>query len=548
MQDKPLGWPVEGDVETLPEIFLELHGSSWPPARGDVPQGTAEVGSWSVSRQLTGGALPGQVRGASGHSIATGSASFAQPTGAALSPWGKGSLRLGPGGKCILYAGHAGPGLAKGLRLGSFVVAPIGGANTSNSVDLELDEDSIRLNKPFTLNWSYNSAQPTFDASWVLEQIAANAGLAADIEPTGSPLRGVFGVSGASAWSVAQSIAAATMGAVWISEAGVFTYRNRHTLRGVGGYTESVEALDSVESLAWTIDPADIADRVELTYAPTEAISSLHASTLWEATDAIRLLAGQTITVSADIAGTTDRLSPFVPVWPVDDPSAPSYSDGQMSRWAASSQRDGGGVRPPDTAIRATASMASPSRARIVITNTTAGTLWLVDGNGNPTLTLRTSLHIQPGEPVVISSGVPEPVSVSTLSVDAGAWVQDASTAQDLLVWLTGQTSRAQATLPQVRVKPDLARQMGDPIKLTDGHTGLRSKALITGISLSGGPEGYTQALDLALLDVIFADFDSFCADNGVNTFAGLDAFCIDSNLNNFAELDVWLTDFGGTL
>lgn len=535
-------------MEVIPEMLLELTGSAWPPAAGDIPQGTAAVGEWSVNRTLTGGALPGQVRGASGHSIATGSTSFAQPEGAPLSPWGKGALNLGPGGKCILYATHADPGLAQGLRLGNFVVAPISGSNTSNAVDLELDEDSIRLQKPFTLNWVYDPAQPTFDASWVLGQIAASAGLATDIESTGSPLRGVFGVAGASAWSVAQSIAAATMGAVWISEAGVFTYRNRHTLRGVGGYTESIEALDSVESLPWTIDPADIADRVELTYAPTEIVASSHTSTLWEATDPIRLSAGQTITVNADVAGTTDRLSPFVPIWPVSDPNAPVYADSQMSRWAAASQSGGGGVRPSDTAIRVTATMSSPSRARITITNTTGGTLWLVDGNGNPTLILRTNLHIQPGEPVVISSGVPEAVAVAALEVDAGAWVQDASTAQEILSWLTGQTSRAQATLAQVRVKPDLARQMGDTIRLTDGHTGLRSKALVTGVSLAGGPEGYTQSLDLALMDVIFADFDTYCIDNGIITFADLDAFCIANNLNTFAELDAWLTDFGGNL
>lgn len=529
-------------------MLLELTGSAWPPASDGIPQGTASVGEWSVSRALTGGALPGQVRGVSGHSIATGSASFAQPAGAPLSPWGKGTLNLGPGGKCVLYASHVGPGIAQGLRLGSFVVAPINGSNTSNAVDLELDEDSIRLQKPFTLNWVYDPAQPTFDASWVLEQIAASAGYATDIESSGSPLRGVFGVSGQSAWSVAQSIAAATMGAVWISESGVFTYRNRHTLRGVGGYTESIEALDSVESLPWTIDPADVADRVELTYTPTDIESTFHTSTLWEATEAIRVNAGQTVRINADIEGTTDRLSAFVPIWPMTGPNVPSYADNQMSRWAASTNRDGGGVQPSDTAITVTASMQGPSRARITITNTTGGTLWLVDGNGNPCLTLRTNLLVRPGEPVVISSGANETNALNPLSIEAGAWVQDASTAQELLAWVTGQTSRAQAALSQVRVKPDLARQMGDPIRLTDGHTGLRSKALITGISNSGGPEGYTQTLDLALMDVIFADLDTYFASNDLITFAHFDTFCVMNGLVTFADLDVWLTDFGGTL
>lgn len=549
MQTKPAGWPLEGDVETLPEIFLELHGSQWPPARGDVPQGTAEVGSWSVSRQLTGSSLPGQVRAASGHSIASGSASFAQPDGAPLSPWGRGALSLGPGGKCTLYASHAGPGIASGLRLGAFVVAPVKGSNVSSAIDLELDEDSIRLNKPFTLEWSYNAAEPTFDASWVLHQIAAQAGYAqTDIQQAGSPIQGVFGVAGQSAWAVAQKIAEATMGAVWITPAGVFTYRNRESLRGVGGYAETIEALDSLESLEWTVDPADTADRVELNYTPTEFLRAPNSITLWEATEPIRVFGGQTITIKAPISGTTDRLAAFIPAWETSIPGASNYPEGQMSRWAASASQLGGGEKPSDTAIRVSARMSRPSEVRIDITNTTGSPLWLVDGTGSPLLILRTSLLVQPGETATVDGGRVEGESVSELSVDAQGWIQDADTAQQMHSWLTSQTVRARASLPGVRVKPDLAREIGDIIRITDGHSGLRSKAIISGISLTGSDAGYQQTLDLSLLDVVFDDLDRWLAENAISTFTQLDTWLAANDINTFAQLDEWAIDFGGTL
>lgn len=549
MQVKPTSWPVEGDIETLPEVFLSLSGSAWPPARGGVPQGTAEVASWSVTRQLTGGALPGQVRGATGHSIATGDVTFPQPEGAPLSPWARGALSLGPGGKCTLYATHAGPGLAKGLRLGSFVVAPIAGSNTSNEVKLDLDEDSIRLQKPFTFNWAYDPTNVTFDAAWVLEKVAASAGYTkTDIEPTGSILSGVFGVAGKSAWSVAQEIAEATMGAVWISEDGVFTYRNRDSLRGVGGYTETVEALDSLESLEWSIDPADVADRVEVTYTPTEIVRSPDLSVLWEATEAIRVGARQTVILNVEIEGTTDRISGFVPLWPPTDPTAIVHPENRMSRWAAATSSNGGGARPTDTAIRAGATMVGPSKLRITVTNTTGSALWLVDGSGSPCLIVRTSLHVISSEPVTISTGATEENAINPLSVETGAWVQDDLAAQEILAWVTAQTTKAQAVIPQVRVKPDLARQLGDVIRLTDGHTGLLTKAIVAGVSLAGDGTGYSQQLDLALLALVIADLDRWCETSRIDTFADFDSWCIANNMNTFSQLDDWLIDFGGTL
>lgn len=544
MQVKPGGWPTDSLVETIPEVFLELSGSSWPPANGEVSKGTAALGAWSVTRQLTGSSLPGQVRGPSGFSIASGTAQFPQPAGAPLTPWASGSLKLGPGGKCRLYASHAGPSVAAGLMLGAFVVAPISGANTRGTVDLDLDEGSIRLQRPFSLDWFYDPDMPSFDASRVLERIAEYGGYTeTDIEPSGSILNGVFGVSGQSAWSVAQEIANATMGAVWISETGVFTYRNRGSLRGAGAFTETVEALDSIESLEWKVDPGDIADRVEFTFTPTLVEqSSTPNITLWEATEKIRVRAQQSAVVYAEISGTTQKVSSFLPLW---DTSVPAD---ERSRWAAATSANGSGVQPPNNAIKITATLVQPSKIRIELENRTNEHLWMVDGNGQPSLILRTTLHVAPGEEETISSGASESGAVNPLQIKAGAWVQDPDTAHLMLNWITGQTERAQVTVNQVRVKPNMARQLGDIIRMTDQHTNLLSKAVITGITLAGDHNSYTQHLDLALLDLTFAEWDSWMRAKQINTFAELDAWMQANQIDTFTAFDTWGRDFGGTL
>lgn len=738
MQPKPHGWPAESPVEHLPEFFLHLPGSSWPPASDGAPVGTAIVGAWSTSRQLTGGNLPGQVRGATGFSVATGAVTFAQPKGAPLSPWGRGNLSLSPGGACALFASHTGPSALSALKLGAFLVAPIEGASTSKYIGLDLEENSVRLRRPFTLNWAYDPKAKALDAAWVLVKIAATNGFVATapafsgsvlsapldgsgslsvgshqipgtffwgswegmvglgggsrmviepstdfptmnrrsrvvtctvggggarfvfggvtfditpegiwvregsslrasaafpsgvltrrvsvylervdattldvhymadggawsiitdvlpfaglpewpesstlivstqsnpddrwvnavsmrvgngpsirptggkfyptarIEATGSVLAGVFDVRDESAWAVAQEIAAATLGAVWITEDGIFTYRGRDSLRGSGSVTETIEALDSLEDVPWRVDPGDIADRVELTYSPSNVLSSSkNAITIWESTDLIRVPSGDTVNIVATLDGSTPQASPFRALWDEEYPAS------QYSRWAASTTVAGGGERPATHRVKVSVKMLSPSRARISITNRTDGPLWMVDGNGNPCLTLRTGSYITAGEPAVAASGKPAEKAVSPLTLDAKQWVQDANTAQQIVAWVAGQTSKAQASIPQVRVKPDLSRQLGDIVRLTDEHTGLRTKAIITGADQAGDDQSYTQLLTFAVLDPIFADFDRFLIDQEITTFEQLDTWLERERLHTFDDLDNWLIDFGGTI
>lgn len=721
MQQSPAGWPDEGEVEIIPDTFLRLPGSSWPPARDGVPAGSSSCAEWSIDRTLTGGFLPGQVRAASGFSIATANVSIPQSQGTQMTPWAPTGWQLTPGGSAQIFASHGGADSANSLLLGKFKVEPISGSPSDNQVNLDLVEDSGRLKRPVAIKWAYTSTDAdrySMDASWVLDQIARAGGYyttakpdsqtvlsmplvggpacdrgttfaatidnfredshviglsgvssvsaqqsgsgigsvfflsaqvagtggiirmgdvlievtpaevnviegsstravislgriglshvqmrltkitngfiiraradngdwssdrtatfagsipweddevtvstisptgfiravrldnaeylsiwaqpTAIIELSGSPIRGIFDNEKKPGWDLAQNIATSTLGGLWISETGVFTYRSRHTLRGIETPVETVESLDQIERLTWRVDPADIADRIEVTYTPSDVIRSNDSITLWEATNVIVVRQFSTQNIYFDIEGTTDRISPFVPIW--DE----STTDTRFSRYAASTSREAGGAQPANDALRFTSKMVGPSRVRITVQNTTSSPLWLVDGNGNPLLTVRTSLQVAPGEPVTVEQGVDEDDSISPLSIDCGSVVQDHATAVELCAWLEGQTRVALPTIEQVRVKPDLKRQIGDIIRLTDGITNLSTKAIITSVQLQGNHEGYTQTLNLSMLTTTFVDMDDWLTDYA--RFADWDAWMSSQGITTFAQLDSWIDTLG---
>lgn len=363
----------------------------------------------------------------------------------------------------------------------------------------------------------------------------------ARIEATGSPITGVFDVAGSSARDVFQDIAKATMGAGWQDETGALVYRSAESLR-TGRPVETVVADGQLEDIPWEISRENVADRIEVSYTPASVVTDTQGKiTLWEATELSQILAGRTITLYADITGTTDTIAPFLPIWD----TTTAGSDGtRYSRWAAASQPDGGGTRPADDALLISTEIVSPSRVKITITNTTTGRLWLVDGNGSPCLILRTTTQVQPGEQETISWGQPPESAETPFEFDCGQWVQDATTAQRMLDWLSSQMRAPMATIPTVNVKPDLARQLGDVVLLTEEPQGddmpLLAKALVTGMDLSGDANGYDTTLTLALLGVTFSDVDSWGVENGVTTFQQFDTWCTNNGITTFADLDAY--------
>lgn len=353
------------------------------------------------------------------------------------------------------------------------------------------------------------------------------------IEPTGSPLKGVFDVAGKSAREVFQAVAAATMGAGWQSETGDLIYRNAASLR-TGVPVESVAAAEKLEDLPWSISRDNTADRITVSYTPADVQTDTgHRITLWEATEPIQVGAGKTVRMTVDITGTTDRISPFQIVT-TNQADAANLA---YSRWHASSSREGGGTRPADDAIRIETAIVSPSQVRLTITNTTNAALWLVDGTGNPHVVLRTSLQVQPGEVEQLAWGQPEDKAVTPFDFDCGQWVQDATVAQQMLAWLVDQMRSPLPTITQVRIIPDLRRQLGDIVRLTDTESGLKAKALITGVSLDGGDGSYTQRLTLAILSVTYDDALRWMKAQGINTYDKLKAYFTTNGLTTYDKV-----------
>jgi hypothetical protein len=314
-------------------------------------------------------------------------------------------------------------------------------------------------------------------------------------------------------WDVIQQIAAATLGGAWVSEAGALTYRAKDWMRGLGTPSETIVSETSLADVSWSIGGDDVADRVTVTYQPPDLKTVTDGSLLvWEATEAVEVPAGGTVTIYADIEGSARNLAAWLPIW---DPTTAS----RYSRWAAATSRDGGGTQPADEALQVVGTMAGTSRVRIRITNTTGTKLWTVDGAGNPTLIVRANLSARAGESVTLTAGAREDDAVTPLDIGLGAWVQRYADAQQILDWVWSQVQEPRATIQGVRVKPSLARQLGDIIRITDSQTSLSAKALISGISLTGSAGQYEQTLDLVLLDVTFYDLSQ---NFGSKTFAQL--------------------------
>lgn len=162
-------------VEILPDVYLELPDSEWPPASAVTPAGTGQVTSWSYDRELIGRTLPGQVRARSGLSIGDGRAEIVQPSsGKPMAPWAVGDRRIAVGGRADLYATDEGPGSDDRRFLGAWQVDPAQGSLLGGSATVQLIEAQYAGRTQPNLLPLY-TAGPC-EPAWVVAVLARQAG------------------------------------------------------------------------------------------------------------------------------------------------------------------------------------------------------------------------------------------------------------------------------------------------------------------------------------------------------------------------------------
>ncbi|WP_029289141.1 hypothetical protein [Cellulomonas sp. HZM] len=374
------------------------------------------------------------------------------------------------------------------------------------------------------------------------------------IGSSGSPLTALVAPTKSDAWSLMQQVAASTLGALWLDETGVLTYRGRDYVRGQtsevftgaplpGAGGGAIVAETTLVDLPWSVGIDDVADRVELTYTPPDVVMAAagqYTTTVWTSSDIVAVSPGKTYQTYIDLETAVDDLAPWYPVWDA------GYAASRMSRWAASTQRDGGGTQPASNALTVTSDLVTPSRIRLRITNNTGGVLYTAGSDGTSQITIRATTLVSTGEPVTIATGKSAETAINPLAVDLGMWVQDDAAAAAALSWLKTATSNPLPVLEGVEMVPDLTCRLGDVRILRDPKfTNLVAKVLVVGVDLAATPGSLKQTLTLAVLDVVEGDIAALLLRAAVATEANLASY-ITTNLGAGATEDQLGTDLIG--
>ena len=305
----------------------------------------------------------------------------------------------------------------------------------------------------------------------------------------------------ADVWTALRGVCDAYMGAAWVSLGGVMTVANRTDMAGVNRPRVVVDVAERAEDLAWTVDAADFADRLEVTWWPTTPPESDADPTVVQVGDKVRVPAGQSVTVRVDLGGYVARVFDG---WV----NAGSTTLEPYSWWEANTAADGSGS-PVVSGVSVTTDQTTPSAVRVTVTNQTGVEVWMVDPDGAPALLLRHAGAVAQETPQVIMFGASDADAVSPLTIDLGKTVQSAAVAESLAAYLWERVNRPRFRVNAVRLPMDWARDLGDVLALRHPDSALSVEALVTKVSLSGQPGELRQVVDLVLLPPTWADFDA---------------------------------------
>lgn len=335
-------------------------------------------------------------------------------------------------------------------------------------------------------------------------------------------------------WSGVQDVVAKWLGAAWIDLNDELQCRNRYYLAG-DVPPEQITTIDvgrRVEDLPWTLDPADSADRLEVTYSPVDILTAAYdpeaehwegggkgyvvMPLLWEADEAVLINPRQTITVVADVdslgiaAGTYQQPFGLTQQWWYAESARDAHW--QVSSWNARPNRDGTGLVPGENALQVTSRQVSAGRVLIEIRNLSGAPLWTVNGKGEPWLRMRVAGKTSQSTTVVVERGTSAADAVNPMKVDLGRIVQRADDGEAIADFLWDRARAPGYRLSSLRIVPDWDRDLGDVLYLSHPTSGLQQKALLVKDARAGRPGELTQHVDLVLLPVTVGDFDDLWA------------------------------------
>lgn len=343
-----------------------------------------------------------------------------------------------------------------------------------------------------------------------------------DLDPSLGAISAVpVGLDGLGA-EVLTSIAAAEFGALWMDGAGVPTFRNRDTLRGVGQAPEVVTSHDRLlAGMAWTRDTSSLRSAVEIPVRPARVQTATNETIVaWQSDSVIEVPAKGRVDFIADALGNVGALDGTVTGVDGGD-ATPNPTIGSYFRNISPA-----GVYAPVCTV--TASLVGPSRISISIRNTADYAVNLAREDGDPALVIRARTLISQAEDSTVTARAENPGLIAEgiadeMTVEANPWRQDIATANIDAGWLAAICSEPLPVLQTVRVVFDPRRELGEVIELVDDSvTGMHSKALITGITMSGEAGSATQELTVRLLPWTFGEFE---ARTDFATFAEFDTY-----------------------
>lgn len=337
-------------------------------------------------------------------------------------------------------------------------------------------------------------------------------------------------------WTAIQNVAAANLGAVHLDRDGHPSSLNRDDLAGANVPGEITDIGAEWTDLPWTLDPADTADRLEVTYyAPSIATAPTSPSTtpapeFWRAEEIIKVPpGGQVITVNVEVDRVAEGL--FQTFWPASDTSVPeavSYNN----TISAFDNPSGTGTPLAASVIDAVVVPRSPTRVEVRLRNSGSVSAYLVDANGQPCLILRTRRLATFETPQIAEQGAAAGDARNPIAIDLGRYVQTVNDAEDIAGYLWARISTAGLwRASSVRCRLDWSHDIGKVLRLIHSRTGLEAKALITKVAYDGLSGEIAQTLDLVLLPWTWTDFDDTYA---VNTWTTWDAIWAGRTWDDF--------------